>query len=118
MNSLLSILLMSPPQDGGKGGMGGTVFMLLTFVIIIYFFMILPQKRRTKKMNAFRDEIGKGTKIITTGGIHGKIVSVHDTSFVIETEGQGRLKIEKSAISMEMTQALNQGDSKEESSKS
>lgn len=114
MNNLLAILLMAPAQ-GEKGGGMGMMMMIVMMIAVFYFFMILPQSKRNKKMKAFREEVGKGTDIITTGGIHGKIVSVHDTSFVIETEGQGRLKIEKTAISMELTQALNQNKDNVES---
>lgn len=95
---------MSPPADGESASIWP---MLLMMAAVFYFFMILPQSRRKKKMNAFKEEVDKGTKIITTGGIHGKIVSIEDDTFVIETEGHSRMRIQKSAISLELTQALN-----------
>ena len=102
--NLLNIILMNPPADGESASIWP---MLLMMAAVFYFFMILPQQRRKKKMNAFKEEVEKGSKIITTGGIHGKIVSVEEDTFIIETEGHGRLKIQKSAISLELTQALN-----------
>lgn len=100
--NIFNIILMSPPADGAS-----IWPMLLMMAAVFYFFMILPQSRRKKKMNAFKEEVDKGTKIITTGGIHGKIVSIEDDTFVIETEGHSRMRIQKSAISLELTQALN-----------
>ena len=102
--NLYTILLMSPPADGESASIWP---MLLMMAVVFYFFMILPQQRRKKKMNAFKEEVTKGTKIITTGGIHGKISSVEDDTFVIETEGHSKLRIQKSAISLELTEAMN-----------
>ena len=101
---LINVLLMSPPADGESASIWP---MLLMMAAVFYFFMILPQTRKNKKMKAFKEEVSKGTKIVTTGGIHGKIVSVEDNTFIIETEGHSRLKIQKSAISLELTEALN-----------
>ncbi len=66
--------------------------------------MILPQMRKQKKAKKFLEVLKKGDHIITTGGIHGKIISVLDAHFVVEME-EGKAKIEKSAVSMEMTQS-------------
>ena len=69
--------------------------------------MILPQMRKGKAQKKFWSELKKGDHIITSGGIHGKITDLKDTTVIIETEGAGKLKIEKSAISLEMTEAAN-----------
>lgn len=82
------------------GGMNPIVLILL--MVVFFFFMIWPQMRKQKKAKAYMSQIKKGDNIVTTGGIHGKIVTVNDTYFIIEVE-EGRLKIEKGAISMEMT---------------
>ena len=78
---------------------------ILLMFVVMYFFMILPQMRKGKAQKKFWSELKKGDHIITSGGIHGKITELKDNSVVIETEGGGKLKIEKSAISLEMTQA-------------
>jgi preprotein translocase subunit YajC len=62
--------------------------------------MIRPQMKKNKDIRKFRENIKKGDKIITIGGIHGKIIEVGETTFTIEVEGQTRLKIEKSAVAM------------------
>jgi len=79
-------------------------FILLMFVVI-YFFMIRPQQQRAKKEKAFESALKVGDKIITKSGLHGKIAEVAETTVVIETMA-GKLKMERSAISMEMSAAL------------
>ena len=83
------------------------MIMILLMFVVMYFFMILPQMRKSKAQKKFWGELKKGDQIITSGGIHGKITDLKDSSVIIETEGGGKLKIEKSAISLEMTQAAN-----------
>ncbi|MCC9063854.1 preprotein translocase subunit YajC [Flavobacterium piscisymbiosum] len=77
---------------------------LLMFVVL-YFFMIRPQQKRAKNEKEFESSLKVGDKIITKSGFHGKIVELAETSAVIETMS-GKLKIERSAISMEMSAAL------------
>ncbi|WP_310558834.1 preprotein translocase subunit YajC [Flavobacterium sp.] len=78
---------------------------LLMFVVI-YFFMIRPQQKRAKNEKEFESALKVGDKIITKSGLHGKIAEVAETTVVIETMA-GKLKMERSAISMEMSAALN-----------
>jgi preprotein translocase subunit YajC len=78
---------------------------LLMFVVI-YFFMIRPQQKRAKNEKEFENNLKVGDRIITKSGFHGKVVELADTSAVIETMS-GKLKIERSAISMELSAALN-----------
>lgn len=74
---------------------------LLMFVVI-YFFMIRPQIRRQKSEKKFAAALKKGDRVITKSGIHGKIVDLHDDSCIIETMA-GKIKFERSAISMELS---------------
>lgn len=80
---------------------------LLMFVVI-YFFMIRPQMKRQKQEKKFAAELKKGDKVVTKSGMHGKVVELNDSdnSCVIETLA-GKIKFERSAISMEMSQKLN-----------
>lgn len=72
--------------------------------IVLYLFMIRPQIKKQKNEKKFQSEIGKGSKVVMTSGIHGKIVETNDkdATVVIET-GAGKIKFEKSAISMELS---------------
>ena len=77
---------------------------LLMFVVI-YFFMIRPQQKRAKQEKEFESALKVGDKVITKSGLHGKIAEIAETTVVIETMA-GKLKMERSAISMEMSAAL------------
>ena len=85
---------------------GGIMSMLpfLAMILVLYFFMIRPQMNRAKKEKKFQAEIGKGSKVITSSGIHGKIteVNTNDNTVTIET-GAEKIKFERSAISLELT---------------
>ena len=76
---------------------------------VVYFFMIAPQMKRAKKEKKFSSELKRGDKVITKSGMHGRIVDLNDKdlSCVIETMS-GKIKFDRSAISMEMSQKLNQ----------
>ena len=78
---------------------------LLMFVVI-YFFMIRPQQKRAKNEKEFESSLKVGDKIITKSGLHGKVSELADTTVVVETRS-GKLKMERSAISMEMSAVLN-----------
>lgn len=98
MNNL-NVILMSP-QGGEGSNMTSIVFLVLIFGVF-WFFMIRPQMKKQKEQQKFKDSIGKGDKIVTIGGVHGKILEVQESTFIIEVEGGNRLKIEKTAVSME-----------------
>lgn len=84
-----------------------TLFIQLALIFGVFFvFLILPQQKKIKKEKAFESGLKVGDKIITKSGFHGKITELAETSAVIETMA-GKLKIEKSAISLEMSAALN-----------
>ncbi|ABQ05231.1 MULTISPECIES: preprotein translocase subunit YajC [Flavobacterium] len=78
---------------------------LLMFVVI-YFFMIRPQQKRAKNEKEFESSLKVGDKIVTKSGFHGKIAELAETTVVIETMS-GKLKLERSAISLELSAALN-----------
>jgi preprotein translocase subunit YajC len=101
---LKSILLMAP-QPGQNPII--SFLPILLIIVVFYFFMIRPQMKKQKDQNKFRTELKKGDKIVTIAGIHGKIAEVNDTTFIMEIEGGVRMKIEKSAVSMENSIALN-----------
>lgn len=83
-----------------------TILSFLLMFLVFYFFMIRPQQNRIKKEKEFENALKVGDKIITKSGIHGKIAEIAETTVVIETMA-GKLKMERSALSMEMTIALN-----------
>lgn len=87
------------------GGMLGTIVPMVLIMVVFYFFMIRPQVKKAKDHKKLVAELGIGDKIVTTAGIHGKIVGANDTTFLIETEGGGKIRFDKSAISLDATKA-------------
>ena len=101
---ILPLLLSTAPQgtEGGSSGGGMTMLLMLGAIILVfYFFMIRPQQKKQKQMQTFRNELKRGDKIVTIGGIHGKIVDAQETTFVIEVEDGVKLKIEKAAVAVD-----------------
>ena len=92
------------PQGGGSSSQ--TIIMMVLLMVVFYFFMIYPQMKKTKLQKKFREALKEGDNVITIGGMHGKIEKLMDTTFVLNTEGT-RLKMDRTAISMEASQALN-----------
>jgi len=85
-----------------SGLMGMLPFALM--FVVIYFFMIRPQMKRQKNEKKFQQTIKKGSKVVMTSGIHGKILDFveSDNTVIIET-GAGKIKFDRAAISMEMS---------------
>ena len=82
---------------------------LLPFILmfaVIYFFMIRPQVKKQKQEKEFESNLKVGDRIITRSGLHAKIVEINETTLIIETMS-GKLKVERSAVSMELSTALN-----------
>ena len=103
---LLSIILMADPQ--GKGSSMSTLILMGGMIVVFYFFMIRPQAKKAKQQKLYITNLQKGDKIVTIAGIHGTINKVNDDNTVmLETSPGSYIKIEKSAISMEWSAALN-----------
>lgn len=94
------------------GDIGQFLPMILIFVVA-YFFMIRPQMKRQKDEKKFSAELKRGDRVITKSGLHGKVVDLNDkdSSCVLETMA-GKLKFDRSAISMEMSTKLNSPEKK------
>lgn len=95
MNVLTAILL----QDTGAGGNQWTGFiMILAMVVIFYFFMIRPQSKKQKELKKAREAMKKGDKVVTAGGIHGRIKEVREDIIMLEIADGVTIKIEKSSV--------------------
>ncbi len=98
--------LLFMPQEGQEGGGLMSFLPLILIVLVFYLFFIRPQMKKSKDQKKFREAIKKGDKIVTIGGIHGKIIEVQEKTFTIEVEGQNRLKVEKSAVAMDSSSQI------------
>jgi preprotein translocase subunit YajC len=101
--TLLYILLQA--QQPGGGGAQTLIFFLL-IIVVFYFFMIRPQMRKAKLEKNYREKVQKGDKIVTIGGIHGRIIDVDATTFLVEVDNNVKLRIEKNAIAVDATKAV------------
>lgn len=92
MKSLLLVMLQA-------GSNPLTTFLpLLLIIVVFYFFMIRPQMKRQKELKKFREELKKGDKVITTGGIYGRIVEMESHTVLIEVDSNVKIRIDKAAI--------------------
>ena len=124
MHTLLFLLQAAAPAAttpvaAAPGGISPglmNILMIGLIVVVFYFFMIRPQMKKQKEQTNFLGEIGKGTKIVTIGGIVAKVTEVRNKTFIIEVEGGNKLQILKSAVSLENSKAINAeaGEDKEE----
>ncbi|MGK7393119.1 MAG: preprotein translocase subunit YajC [Candidatus Cyclobacteriaceae bacterium M3_2C_046] len=90
------ILLQAAP-----GGDYSSLILLAAIAIIFYFFMIRPQQKKQKDQKKFLEAVKKGDQIVTIGGIHGRIASIEGDLVILEVEKGGKIKLEKSSISLE-----------------
>ncbi|MDO8898654.1 MAG: preprotein translocase subunit YajC [Bacteroidales bacterium] len=95
---ILNILLFSPPAEGQESGGLLSFLPLVLIMVVFYFFFIRPQMKKAKDQRVFREALKKGDKVITIGGIHGKIAEVKETTVLLDVEGGNKLLLEKSAI--------------------
>ncbi|HCX20365.1 MAG: preprotein translocase subunit YajC [Flammeovirgaceae bacterium] len=93
--------------QASTGGANYTQFIMLAgMVAIFYFFFIRPQQKKQKDQKKFIEAIKKGDQVVTLGGIHGKIVSVDDTTITLDVDRGNKLVVEKSSISLEASKKV------------
>lgn len=101
---LYTILLQAasgtPSTGSGSSIFGNMLLPMLLIFVIFYFFMIMPQQKKQKKINAFRDNLKNGDKVVTIGGIYGRVREIKDNTVILEVADGVRIKFDKSAISM------------------
>lgn len=96
MNNLAFLYLMGPTPEGQNPLV--TFLPLILVFVIFYFFMIRPQVRKQKDLSSYRSSLKKGDKIVTTGGIYGRITDVKDNTVTVDVGDNVLLKIDKSAV--------------------
>lgn len=86
-------------------GGANQLVMIVLMIGVFYFFMIRPQMKKQKELKKFREGLKPGDKIVTIGGIHGKILEISDSTVLIQSEGT-KLRLEKAAVSSSMEDTL------------
>ncbi len=84
--------------DQGGGNMVGTLVMFGGVILIMYFMMIRPQQKRQKEHQAMLSAIKKGDKVVTSSGMHGKVVDVDEKTALVEVADNVKIRFEKVAI--------------------
>jgi preprotein translocase subunit YajC len=103
------LLIMMAPAANGQGGGIMSFLPLIAIVVVFYFFMIRPQMKKAKEQKKYIESLKKGDKILTIGGIYGKIAEVReDESMIIEVEDGSKMRISKNAVSNDASVGLNQ----------
>lgn len=97
------IFLMTQPQEGSESNPLMSFLPLLLIIVVFYFFMIRPQVKRQKETRKFRESLQKGDKVVTTGGIYGKVVKIEDTAIQLEIAKDIVIKVDKNGIVKDMS---------------
>ena len=106
---LEQILLCAPAPEGQEAAGNSSIMSIAFFVLfflILYFFMIRPQSKKAKDQKSFLNEIKAGDRVVTIGGVHGKILKVDDDTYLLEVDANTKVRIEKSVISLDFTKAM------------
>ena len=100
MFTLLQAAQAAPAQGGG---MSMWIMLALMFVVM-WFFMIRPQRKQQKELQAFRDGLKKGDKVVTIGGIYGTVSDIKDNSVLIEVDNNVKIRVSKQALVKDFTE--------------
>jgi preprotein translocase subunit YajC len=92
--------------QAGGGMATGQIITMVLIIVVFYFFMIRPQVKKQKDQKKYVEELKKGDRVVTNAGIHGRIIDLNDTTFLIEIEN-GKMRVDKAAISLDASKALN-----------
>lgn len=99
----MNYLLMSQPAPGAEANPIMTFLPLVLIIVVFYFFMIRPQMKKQKEVAAFRNSLAKGDKVVTTGGIYGKILELKENTVLLQVDDNVKLRVDKSALIRDMS---------------
>lgn len=97
---MYSILLQAPANSNWT-----SIIFMVAIIGVFYFFMIRPQQKKAKDQKKFIEEIKKGEDVVTIGGMYGRVAEIEGDTFILEVERGARIKMSKSAVSMESTKS-------------
>ena len=94
---------MGQPAPGTEANPIMTFLPLVLIIVVFYFFMIRPQMKKQKEVTAFRNSLAKGDKVVTTGGIYGKILELKDNYVLLQIDDNVKIRVDKAALVRDMT---------------
>lgn len=99
----MNYLLMAPPAQGAEANPIMSFLPIVLVIVVFYFFMIRPQMKKQKEVTAFRNSLAKGDKVVTTGGIYGKIIELKDNYVLLQVDDNVKIRVDKSALVKDMS---------------
>jgi preprotein translocase subunit YajC len=105
MNILTILQAAGAPAQGGGWSMW---IMLILIFVVMWFFMIRPQRKQQKELQAFRDSLKKGDKVVTIGGIYGTVCEIKEESVLIEVDNNVKIRVSKQALVKDFTDPTRQ----------
>jgi len=97
------LLMAQPAADGAQPNPIMTFLPMILIIAVFYFFMIRPQMKKQKEVVAFRNSLAKGDKVVTTGGIYGKILELKDNYVLLQIDDNVKIRVDKSALVRDMS---------------
>ncbi len=97
---MFTLLQAAQPAQGGGWSMW---IMLALIFVVMWFFMIRPQRKQQKELQAFRDGLKKGDKVVTIGGIYGTVAEIKDTYILMEVDNNVKIRVNKQALSKDFS---------------
>ena len=92
------ITLLQAAQQPASGGGASFWIMIILLFAVMWLFMIRPQRKQQKELEKFRNELKKGDKVVTAGGIYGTVAEIQDRSVLIKVDGEVKLRVDKNSI--------------------
>ena len=109
------MILQAAGGAAGQNAGGGSIsfiLMLALMFLVMYLFMIRPQRKQQKELEAMRNALKKGDKVVTAGGIYGTVSEVDERTVLIKVDGETKLRVDKSSIQRDMSDTPAQTDKK------
>lgn len=93
-----TLVLLQAAQGTSQGGMWSSLIMILLIFVVMYFFMIRPNVKKQKEIKKFQDSLKAGDKVVTAGGIYGKIKDVKETEVILEVSEGVKITVDKNSV--------------------
>ncbi len=103
--NMLMILQTAQPAGGGNGSF---LIMMIAIFAVMWFFMIRPQRKQQKELEKFRNELKKGDKVVTAGGIYGTVDEIKERYVLLKVDGETRLRVDKNSLVRDYSDAQQQ----------
>ena len=100
---MFTFLQTAAPAAAPAGGGWSMWIMLILIFVVMWFFMIRPQRKQQKELQAFRDSLKKGDKVVTIGGIYGTVCEIKEESVLIEVDNNVKIRVSKQALVKDFT---------------